>query len=262
MGQLADRFNNSAASLVAMCNQSPNSASLMAALLELQTAAEILDDQLGAQIDALRGPNAPVNILLPSISGIAQLGQTLSATTGTWGNSPPTTFTYQWQSGGVNATGAGATTANYTPVQADVGQPLTVIVRAMNIFGVGTATSAPTSSVIDIIPTINTIASIPGTPQVGLLITAIDAIWNHSVTSLAYQWKAGGVNATGPGATTLTYMPVIGDLGLTLTITVTATNSGGTSIPSTSAPSAPVIGPTGGLGIGVGVDVGDIPIGA
>jgi hypothetical protein len=90
-------------------------------------------------------------------------------------------------------------------------------------------------------PTINTPAVIPGTPQVGTPITATDATWNGTVVSRAYQWKAAGTNAAGAGATTLTYTPASGDLAKTLTITVAATNNGGTSLPSTSAPSAPVI---------------------
>src|ERR1700730_11800667 len=59
------------------------------------------------------------------------------------------------------------------------------------------ATNSPNITTISIsevnlgvpVPTINTAASIPGTPHVGSPITAIDAIWNNSVTSLAYQWN-------------------------------------------------------------------------
>jgi hypothetical protein len=184
----------------------------------------------------------PVNTALPTISGTAQNGQTLTATNGTWTNSPAS-YAYQWKRAGVPI--AGATASTYVPVQADVGSTLTVSVTATNASGSGTATSAPTSAVIDIAPTINTAASIPGTPQVGTPITAIDAIWNYTVTSRAYQWKVAGVNGTGAGATTLTYTPAAGDLGSTLTITVTATNSGGTSAPSTSAASAAVIAASG-----------------
>jgi len=181
----------------------------------------------------------PVNITIPTISGTAQVGQTLTAATnGTWTNSP-SSYTYQWNDGGVPIGGATANT--YVPVSGDIGDLISVSVTAINGLGPSLpATSAATSAVIDIIPTINTAASIPGTPRVGSPITAIDAIWNNSVTSLAYQWKVAGVNGTGAGATTLTYTPVSGDLGSTLTITVTATNTGGTSAPSTSAASAAV----------------------
>ena len=38
-----------------------------------------------------------VNSALPAITGVAQQGQTLTASTGTWSNSP-TSYTYQWES--------------------------------------------------------------------------------------------------------------------------------------------------------------------
>jgi hypothetical protein len=94
---------------------------------------------------------------------------------------------------------------------------------------------------VQALPHINTPPSIPTIPVVGSPITAIDATWINTVTSLTYQWQAGGINATGLGATSLTYRPGSGDLGLTLTITVTAANSAGQSQPSISAPSSPVI---------------------
>jgi hypothetical protein len=202
----------------------------------------------------------PLNTILPAISGTVQVGQTLSATNGTWTNNP-TSFTYQWNRSGAPI--GGATASTYVPVSADVGSTLTVTVVATNGFGPSSAASAATSAVIDVIPTINTAASIPGTPQVGVAITAIDAIWNNSVTSRAYQWKVAGVNGAGSGATTLSYTPTGGDFGKTLTVTVTATNSGGTSAPSTSAASAAVIAGGGdALNIGLNLTVDSVPIGA
>jgi hypothetical protein len=186
----------------------------------------------------------PVDISVPTVTGTAQVGQQLTAATpGTWTNSP-TSYTYQWLSGGINATGPGAATSTYTLVAADLGNTITVSVIASNGFGpsVVPATSAATAVVIDIAPTINTAASIPGVPQVGIPITPVDAIWNHSVVTRTYQWKVGGVNATGDGAQMQTYTPAPADAGSTLTVTVTATNTGGTSSPSTSAASAAVVG--------------------
>ena len=84
------------------------------------------------------------------------------------------------------------------------------------------------------------LTKIPCTPQQSVAVTATDATWHNSVVSKTYQWQSAGVNATGSGATTLTYTPVAGDVGNTLTITVTATNTGGTTAASTSAVSATV----------------------
>lgn len=92
--------------------------------------------------------SAPTNSLLPSIAGIAQVGQTLTAIEGVWTNSP-TSFTYKWQeddSGWGDI--AGATGKTYIPVVGSVGNPLRVIVTAVNGAGSTPATSAATADVI------------------------------------------------------------------------------------------------------------------
>lgn len=99
---------------------------------------ELLSDSLGA----------PVNVLLPSISGIAQEDEVLTALEGAWSNDP-TSFTYQWQeddSGWANITGA--TGKTYTVATAVVGNPLRVIVTAINGAGSTPATSGATADVI------------------------------------------------------------------------------------------------------------------
>lgn len=87
---------------------------------------------------------APVNTLLPSIAGIAQEGQTLSANVGTWTHSA--VFTFQWKLDGVNI--SGATGETYVPVTGDVGKTITVAVTATNSSGSATATSGGTADVI------------------------------------------------------------------------------------------------------------------
>jgi hypothetical protein len=87
---------------------------------------------------------APVNTAVPTISGTAQVGSTLTATTGTWTNSP-TSYTYQWQRAGTDI--SAATSSTYSPVSADVGHTLDVGVTAHNTGGDVAATSAKTASV-------------------------------------------------------------------------------------------------------------------
>jgi hypothetical protein len=187
----------------------------------------------------------PINTGIPGISGTLQVGQTLIATPGTWKNTH-LSFAYQWLRAGLPI--AGAQSATYIIVSGDVGNSLSVSVTAAAQNGASNiATSASTNSIVDLVPTINIAASIPGTPIVGSPITAVDALWNNSVIRRLYQWKSAGVNASGAGANTLTYTPAGADLGNTLTLTVTAINSGGTSAPSISASSAAVIASTGGI---------------
>ena len=88
---------------------------------------------------------APANTVLPTISGTAQEGQTLTATAGTWTGTAPITYAYQWQRGLVDIPGATATT--YAAVFDDVGTTLRVVVTASNAGGVVAANSAATAVV-------------------------------------------------------------------------------------------------------------------
>ena len=91
------------------------------------------------------GTVAPVNLTVPVISGTAQEGETLSSTTGTWGQFP-SSFAYQWQRGTSNI--VGATSSTYTAVAADVGSTLRCVVTATNVIGATSANSANTATVI------------------------------------------------------------------------------------------------------------------
>jgi hypothetical protein len=72
-------------------------------------------------------PDAPVNTAPPTISGTAAVGQTLTASPGTW-NIDGLTFAYQWQKNGADI--AGATGATYQVANADQGASITVVVTA------------------------------------------------------------------------------------------------------------------------------------
>lgn len=90
---------------------------------------------------------APVNTLLPSISGIAQVDVELTAIEGAWTNSP--NFTYQWQTNsGTWGDIVGATNKAFTPLLAQQGQPLRVVVTGTNSAGNNSATSAATANTL------------------------------------------------------------------------------------------------------------------
>ena len=102
-----------------------------------------LTDTEVAQWDA--GPE-PLNTVAPALSGTAQEGETLSATTGAWDSQSNGTITYGYQwtrsddnSGTNEADISGATSATYTLVSADVGKNVRCRVRGTNDGGFDSA---------------------------------------------------------------------------------------------------------------------------
>ena len=87
---------------------------------------------------------APVNSMLPSISGAAQVGQIMTAMAGVWSGVP--TLAYQWQKDGVDIPAAIATT--YVPVVGDIGGAISVEITGTNLTGSAMAESANTADVM------------------------------------------------------------------------------------------------------------------
>jgi subtilase family serine protease len=83
------------------------------------------------------GSLAPVATAAPAITGTPRVGQTLTASTGSW--SPSGTYTYQWQHSTSATSGwsnvVSATGSTYTPVAGDTGASLRVGVTATNSRG-------------------------------------------------------------------------------------------------------------------------------
>jgi hypothetical protein len=97
----------------------------------------------------------PANSALPTIGGSAVVGQTLTASTGTW-SWAPTSYAYQWRrcdsAGATCANISGAAAASYVLLSADAGSTLRVVVTATNTAGSTSATSAQTGVVASSTP--------------------------------------------------------------------------------------------------------------
>ena len=204
----------------------------------------------------------PANLTLPTVSGSAVQGSTLTATHGTWTNtSGPTSYTYQWESclGDFCNDISGATQSTYTPVNTDVGSDLYVIVSASNAGGtshvpawssnfVGPITAPASQSGGATVGPFSYLQapSITGTPKVGTLLTASPGEWNTAAT-FTYQWQAcegSGFNCANiTGATTTQYTPITNDIGLTLRVIVVGSASGHAPITTASQVTAAVTGP-------------------
>lgn len=191
---------------------------------------------------------APVNQTAPTVSGIAQQGAALAAGVGTWMNSP-TVYSYQWwrcDSSGANCVSvSGAGLAYYLLGPADVGDTMRVIVTATNPGGSTAARSMQSQVVAEIGAPANTFApAVSGTAQQGDALSATEGFWTNSPTSYAYQWlrcDGGGAGcATIAGATADSYVASAADVGDTLRVRVTASNTTGAT-PADSAATAVVV---------------------
>lgn len=190
------------------------------------------------------GPTAPVvvpiNSALPIISGTTTQGQTLTVSNGSWNNGP-TGFTFQWQRGGANISGAVA--SSYLLVSGDIATTITCVVTASNAAGSTPATSVGVGPIVSAAPTNSTAPVISGVATQGNTLTVADGTWANSPTSFARQWKRDGVSIS--SATGITYVLVLADVGTNITCSVTASNTFG-SASATSNSFGPIV-PAAGL---------------
>lgn len=86
------------------------------------------------------GVTLPSNQSAPTITGVAQVGQTLTCSEGGWNGTQPITYAFQWKRNDVAIPGATATTLLLTAE--DVGAQIVCAVTASNGGGSATAMSA------------------------------------------------------------------------------------------------------------------------
>jgi hypothetical protein len=202
----------------------------LAAVLGVLVAAGVV-----AAVAVARSSAAPQNSAAPSISGTERDGQTLTASNGTWSDSP-TSFAYQWQRCATDGTGCGditgATKQSYGLTPGDVNHTVRVVVTASNADGKSSATSDATGVIGSKDGPSNTVKpTISGTPGVGQTVTTTNGSWSPAATSFRYQWQqcspTGGSCKNVAGATGKSYGIRSDDVGNTLRVLVTAHNTGG-----------------------------------
>ena len=190
----------------------------------------------------------------PTITGTAQVGQTLTAGTTAIVDADGLTsvsYTYQWirVAGGTETNISGATASTHTLVAADLGTTVKVTVSFTDdASNAETLTSAATAAVSAAPNTPATGApTITGTAQVGQTLTAgttaiVDADGLTSV-SYTYQWIRVATDNTETnisGATASTHTLVAADQGTTIKVTVSFTDDASNAETLTSAATAPV----------------------
>jgi hypothetical protein len=177
----------------------------------------------------------PVNTSRPRMSGTAIVGQTATASTGSWSGYPAPAYAYAWQRCDLTLAHcsaiAGATSANYTLQLADAGRTLRATVFATNSLGTASG-STGFSSVIRSGPVVLTPSSVSGAPMQGNTLKAKLGSWaGYPAPTLIARWqrcnRRGRACATIAGAVGARYVPGVSDVGSRLRVAVTGTNGGG-----------------------------------
>jgi hypothetical protein len=196
-----------------------------------------------------------VSVVQPVASGSVKTGLTVQVTDGAW-NRKPTTVAYAWQR--CNANGrlctaiSGATANTYIVTSADAGHALVALVTGTSgattvsalstVVGTGssggttttTTTGGTTTTPAGPGPTNSAAPTITGTPAQGAKLTSTAGTWVGSGTlSYHYQWyrcdTSGAHCGSIHGATGATYTLVGSDVSHTMALTVSATDSKGTT---------------------------------
>ncbi len=159
----------------------------------------------------------------PTISGVAQQGDVLTASPGGWSGDQPITFSYVWSDG---QTGNAITLSSD-----DVGQSLTVTVTASNDVGEASATSASVGPILPAAPAVEIAPGISGTVQQDRTLSVGPGTWSNNPTAIAYAWQDCGTTGSTcipiSGAISSSYTVASLYVSHYLSVKVTASNSGG-----------------------------------
>jgi hypothetical protein len=230
----------------------------------LSTAALVA---AGAAVAALlstgaeaRSAATPSNTSPPTVSGTAVVGETLTASQGSWTGTPPITYVFAWlrcDGGGAGCAPIGAAGQDYELTVADVGATLRVRVTATNAEGSANAESAQTAVVSAVTAPVNTAEpGISGSTVEGATLSATTGTWAGTGLAYAYQWVRCGADGGLPdgsdcptiaGATSSTLTLTSDDIGSRLRVQVTASNSAGAATaianPTDVVVQSPTVGP-------------------
>lgn len=231
---MASPFTAGLAALALSGDSLASGAQIQAAIESSATLTGV--DTVHGRVDALALfhtlgiANAPTNLTLPSLIGTARDGETLSGSTGSFSGGA-LQFSRQWQRAGGDGVWtaiAGATDATYTLSAADVGDTVRLSVTATNPLGSSSAVSAASVTVSAAPATITGAVALSGVERDASILTATATVGGTAPVGVSYLWQRFGVTwTTISGASGPSYMLSSADVGKTVKVTVSVSNSGG-----------------------------------
>lgn len=169
--------------------------------------------------------SAPV----PTVSGTAVVGSTLTATAGTWLPAVDG-LTYQWLRDGTEIPGADG--SSYVVAEADGGASIAVRVTAARAHYATTVRVSAAVAVPLLSFTSTPVPTISGTARSGHVLTAKRGTWTPTPATVAYQWFRNGTAIA--GAASYRYTLTAADEGAKVTVAVTGTRPGYSTVVVTS----------------------------
>lgn len=160
--------------------------------------------------------------------GARNVGEPLDLNLGDWSGD----LAYQWYRNGVKITGA--TLDEYVQVSADRGKKISVRITA-SYPGYTTISKTSAGNIVTGYPLLTSTPypTISGQPQFSNTLTVDPGSWGPNSPKLTYQWRADGKAI--PGATHSTLYLGGAELGASITVTVTGSETGYATASRTSA---------------------------
>jgi hypothetical protein len=191
---------------------------------------------------ALAVPSGVVTALPPAATGRPALSTNgvqqsvpVTVTNGTWQATGPSTYTTVWQrcnsSGAACAAISGAAAASYTPVAADVGHTLVVVVTATHVDGSVASTSAASDVVLPAAPRWRDLPVLSANNgYVGGVLSVTDGVFTGPAVNSDVTQIMRCTNACAPISAAASYTIATADIGAILRVRETAANAGGTAV--------------------------------
>lgn len=193
----------------------------------LRVTARVGDTSVDAHSAEVSVDDRPSAVSAPVITGVAQVGRTLTATRGVWDADPATTYVTRWFRNGQHV-GTGYT---YVVQPDDAESQLHVqVVASLGTWGVASESDPVVVAAAPVPPLSVTRPTVAGQPVVGRTLTATPGTCGASCTH-QLTWLRGRT-AVGTGAT---YVVKLADVGGVLTVRDTATGVGGSSSRASTA---------------------------